>query len=197
MRGVRPRNSHPETILVLAYRRATPADAITLSVLAMQVFLDTYATNGINIDLAKEATSVYSRRVFEERLADESVEIVLAETTEHLVGFVDLAFATRCPIQDVAGGEVFRLYIQRPCLRRGIGRSLMQHAERMALQHNRAGLWLTAWAGNTSAIAFYNALGYEDVGRTEYVIEGKGYENRVLFKPLANSAALYLPSDRS
>ncbi len=178
--------------MVLAYRRATPADSLNLSVLATQVFLDTYATNGINSDLAKEATSVHSRDVFDGRLADEKVGIIIAATGDHLLGFVDIAFATRCPIKDVNGFEIFRLYVQRPFVRQGIGRSLMYQAEQVARRHYQPALWLTSWVGNTNALGFYKSRGYEDVGATEYVIEGKGYENRVLCKRLASSAALPL-----
>lgn len=173
----------------LALRRAVPADALTLSVLATQVFLDTYATGGISADLAREATSVYSTAVFEGRLADRNVEIILATAEDHLVGFVDIAFVTVCPVRDVTGFEVFRLYVQRPLLRQGMGRRLMQAAEQVARRHDQPAIWLTAWAGNTNALGFYKALGYDDVGPTEYVIEGQAYENRVLRKRLAGSAA--------
>lgn len=33
-----------------AFRRATPDDALCLSVLATQVFLDTYATGGVSVE---------------------------------------------------------------------------------------------------------------------------------------------------
>ena len=103
------------------YRRATVADALTLSSLAKQVFLDTYATQGISTALAKEADTVYSAPVFEGRLRDASVELVLSTAGDHTVGFVDIAFATSCPVPGVHGAEVFRLYVQRPFLRRGLG----------------------------------------------------------------------------
>lgn len=191
-----PRAAHPphQPTLDLAYRRAAPADAPLLSVLATQVFLDTYATSGIDADLAQEATAVYAKQVFEQRLADDDIEIVLALAADRLVAFVDIAQATRCPVQDVTGAEVFRLYVQRPFLRRGIGRALLQVAERSARRRQHTGLWLTAWAGNTGAIAFYRALGFRDVGRTEYIIEGQGYENRVLYKPLARGGDTETPA---
>lgn len=52
------------------YRPAVPSDALTLSALATQVFFDTYATDGIDADLATEALNVYSRSIFEARLVD-------------------------------------------------------------------------------------------------------------------------------
>ena len=66
---------------------------------------------------------------------------------------------------------------------------LVGHGHERSLRRDRHQLWLTAWAGNSNALAFYKTLGYEDVGSTLYVIEGKGYENRVLCKRLAGGSA--------
>jgi diamine N-acetyltransferase len=166
------------------FRRATTADALTLSTLATQVFLDTYATQGINEALAREVATVYAAEVFERRLRDAAVELQLVASGGNTVGFVDIAFATRCPVPGVRGAEVFRLYVQRPFLRRGLGRSLMARAEASARARGLDALWLTAWAGNHGALAFYQSLGFRDIGTTEYVIDGVGHENRVVCKTL-------------
>lgn len=167
------------------YHRATTADAPTLSTLATQVFLDTYATQGIDDALAREVSTVYSAEVFERRLRDADVELLLVTSGGYTVGFVDIAFATHCPVPDVRGAEVFRLYVQRPFLRRGLGRKLMARAEASARARGQEAIWLTAWAGNHGALAFYQSLGFRDIGTTEYVIDGVGYENRVLCRTLA------------
>lgn len=166
------------------HRRAATTDAQTLSTLAAQVFLDTYATHGINNALARESVTVYSTEVFERRLRDAAVELWMVEAGGFTVGFVDIAFATSCPVPGVRGAEVFRLYVQRPFLRRGLGRALMAKAEASARARGLDAIWLTAWAGNHGALAFYQSQGFRDIGTTEYVIDGVGYENRVLCKPM-------------
>jgi diamine N-acetyltransferase len=175
----------PRSLQDLHFRRGTSDDALRLSVLATQVFLDTYATNGINTDLAKEAIQVYAPAVFTERLSDPAVVIMLAEHNDHLIGFSDCTFASCCPVSSIGGLELFRLYVLAPFQGRGIGRQLMVRAEQLAEEHRAPALWLTAWAGNSAARAFYAHLGCEDVGTTTYVIEGQAYENRVLVKRLA------------
>ncbi len=187
----RPSAAHSQTVTTVdfAYRRASPADALVLSTLATQVFLDTYATNGINPDLAKEAATVYSPEVFQSRLSAASIELLVAGAGEYAVGFVDVDFATTCPVEWVRGAEVFRLYVQRPFQRMGLGRILMSKAETLALCRGVGSVWLTAWSGNHRALSFYKSVGYQDVGDTQYVIEGKSYENRVLSRRLASSGA--------
>lgn len=170
--------------LNVACRPATALDILSLSALGTQVFLDTYATHGITADLAKEAITVYAPEVFDQRLRDASVDLLLATVNGYAVGFVDVGFATTCPVPGVAGAEVFRLYVQRPFLRQGVGRRLLTEAEALALRRGANGIWLTAWVGNERALAFYRAQGYRDVGATAYVIKDTGYENRVLCKRL-------------
>lgn len=171
----------------ITFRSASADDALTLSVLATQVFLDTYATHGVDRDLASEVHTVYAPEVFAQRLRDPGVEITVAVRGPWLVGFLDLAFTTQCPLPSIQGLEVLRLYVQAPFQRAGVGRQLMALAERRARQAAQAHVWLTAWSGNTTALAFYPAMGYQDVGTTQYLIEGQAYENRVFAKRITPS----------
>lgn len=161
-----------------------PGDELCVSVLAMQVFLDTYATQGIRPDLAREALSVYGLDAYDLRLRDADVHIIVAEHAGHVVAFIDLSLRSVCPAAGVEGVEVMRLYVQAPFQRRGIGRALLALAEQHVRERGDPGVWLTAWVGNTGALAFYPAAGYVDVGTTQYVIEGQAYENRVFAKRL-------------
>lgn len=164
------------------YRRASPEDLACLSLLATQVFLDTYATQGINAALAGEVATVLSVAAFQARLSGERVELFVAERAGHLVGFLDLDFHSTCPVRTVHGCEVLRLYVQQPFQGQGIGRRLLALAEARARHAGQAAVWLTAWEGNHRARDFYQALGYRDLGATAYVIDGQAYGNRVLVK---------------
>ena len=169
-----------------AYRRATVEDALCLSVLASQVFLDTYATNGVDRDLAIEVTSVLSTKSFLKRIETETVEVFVADHGGYIVGFIDLDFESPCPEPAFKGVEVLRLYVQPPFQRRNLGRALMTLAEERVQSAGHKAIWLTAWAGNLAARNFYLRLGFKDVGSTQYIIEGKEYENRILVKDLAS-----------
>ena len=57
-----------EGALQLSFRQAQAADALSLHALATQVFLDTYATEGVRPALAREAEQRYSTSAFLELL---------------------------------------------------------------------------------------------------------------------------------
>ena len=174
----------------VAYRRATPADLTALRALAMQVYLDTYATQGISESLAREVFAQFSAQALALRLADPAVEITVAERAGHLVGFLDMAASTAspCPVAAIQGAEVCRLYVQQPFQRAGVGRQLLRRAEDRAAGQGSPWLWLTAWSGNQRALVFYARMGYQDMGATQHWIDGVAHENRVLARWLDGPA---------
>lgn len=171
--------------LAVIYRPGHAADALCIGVLATHVFLDTYATKGVRPDLAREALSACSPDAFAARLADPARRFLLAESEGYLVAFTEIALNSACPVPDPSPVEVVRLYVHPGFQRRGIGAALLVRADVIAAQQEASAVWLTAWVGNARALAFYRAVGYEDIGTTSYVIEGQHYENRVLRKGLA------------
>jgi ribosomal protein S18 acetylase RimI-like enzyme len=171
------------------YRLGLPADALCLGILSTQVFLDTYATAGIRTDLANEAVNTHSPAAFERILSNQGSRLILAEVAGYLVGFAELAIGKVCPAAGGGETELVRLYVQQNFQRSGIGRELCNRAEEQAKQHKTSALWLTAWCGNARALAFYPAIGYKDIGRAMYVIEGQGYENHVFSRQLSRVVA--------
>jgi diamine N-acetyltransferase len=164
-------------------RQGRADDALCLGVLATQVFLETYATEGIRPDLAREAVAVYAVDRFRERLAQPDTRFLLVERQGHLLGFAETVTGGDAPRPELSAGvELTRLYVLRCAQRMGIGRELLQRTEAFAAECDAPVLWLTAWVGNTNAIAFYLAQGLQDVGRTTYRIEGQAYENRIFAK---------------
>jgi GNAT superfamily N-acetyltransferase len=170
-------------------RIGTGADAVVVSALAIQVYLDTYGPQGVTAELAREAFVVCSADAFRERLACPELRVYLAVREDRLLGFAEVRTApTTPPGRDAPGIEVVRLYVQPSSQRQGLGATLLLEAERLAREWNPPMVWLTAWAGNARARSFYAARGFLDVGPTPYVFEGREYENRVLVKSLSPSA---------
>ncbi|MCW5633355.1 MAG: GNAT family N-acetyltransferase [Rubrivivax sp.] len=164
-------------------------DLAQLSVLAMHVFVHTYCAEGLAPHLAREALEVCSVSEFARRMAA-GHHFVLACQGDALLGFAETLRGGPEPARVPPGSlELVRLYVDPPRHRRGLGRRLLRQVEHDAALAGCAALWLTAWVGNARALAFYAAEGYADVGRTDYVFEGRAYENRVCVKPLVSPAA--------
>ena len=186
-----------EGALQLSFRQAQAADALSLHALATQVFFDTYAIEGIRPALAREAEQKFSTSVLRELLERPASRIVLAEQNGHLVGFAQLRLGTgHALVEEAAAAELERLYVQAPFLRRGVGSLLLARAEALARDEGFATLWLTAWAGNARALAFYRSQDYEERGSTMYEIEGDSFENRLFARSLALDDTVVAPPVR-
>jgi ribosomal protein S18 acetylase RimI-like enzyme len=166
-------------------RAATAGDAMTIAALATQVFLDTYATDGVRPDLALEAFTEYSIEAFAARLGEAERRFVVAETGEGLMGFAEvLASDLPAPAGGVSGAHLVRLYVQPQAQGTGVGRALIEAAERMATERSVRHLWLIAWEHNERAIAFYLRHGYAEVGTDVYTFQHRSYGTRILAKRL-------------
>ncbi|WP_237151342.1 GNAT family N-acetyltransferase [Pseudomonas sp. ADAK18] len=174
--------AHVPEILI---RDAVPDDALCLGVLGMQVFLDTYATQGIRGSIAAEALQAFSPEALSRLIAQPGISIIVVESNDHLVGFAQVALAA--PHELISAPEVAelqRLYIQERFTGLGIGYSLLQAAKRQACAGGASLLWATVWVGNERALAFYPRRGYELAGSPSYNFQNETHENRLFTKRL-------------
>ena len=169
---------------MLRLRPAVARDALRLSVLATQVFLDTYATGGIRESIAHEVTELLSVDAFSAILGDPRSAIVLAECDDHTIGFVHVTSGAAPERVDDPAAEIVRLYVQQPFVDRGIGSDLLARAEHLAAVSGASSAWLTAWSGNQRALAFYARRGYADRGSTIHELQGERHENRLFVKAI-------------
>ncbi len=169
----------------IVVRAAGEADALCLHALATQVFLDTYASEGIREAIAREAQQELSVAAFVEQFAAPRVRVLLAERRGFLVAFASVALgATHSLVPKGPAAELSRLYVQSPFIRQGIGSLLLRHVEALARAAGASTLWLTAWVGNARALAFYAGQGYAELGSTDHEFENERFENSLFAKAL-------------
>lgn len=174
-----------EAVADVTFRLANEADALCIGVLGTQVFLDTYAPDGIRPSLAREALNKHSVATISSLFADSRIRFIVAERAGHMIAFAQLTIGSSQPLVPFQPSvELNRLYVQEPFTGSGIGAALLAQAGTCAAAEGAAALWLTAWVGNKRALAFYLRQGYKDFGSTQYEFENEQYENRVFAKAL-------------
>lgn len=178
--------AHTPNIII---REAIPEDALCIGVLGMQVFLDTYATEGIRSSIANEALQAFAPHVIAELIAQPGTALLVAETKGHLVGFAQIKLNANHSMIDTAGAaELQRLYIQERFTGCGLGHKLLQAAEQSAARDGAALLWATVWVGNERALGFYPRRGYAVLGSPTYTFQGETHGNRLFGKTLLLNA---------
>jgi ribosomal protein S18 acetylase RimI-like enzyme len=162
-------------------------DAKALAVLASQVWLHTYATEGVTADIAEYVLSELRPEMFMAALNGPSRQVFVADIDRTLVGLAVVKFGVPCPNSDRSAVELETLYVQEHFIGCGVGKLLLQTAEAKARAHANTALWLTVNAKNVRAIAFYEHLGYTKVGTTYFVLGEGRHENHVFIGRDANS----------
>ena len=167
----------------LSVRPGRPGDAANLAALAIQVFLHTYATQGISSVISAHVLTEFTPEKFAAWLGSETTQIVVAEEDAHLVGYARIGFGAVCPERSASTAELATLYVQEHFTGQGVGSALLAQAQALVWQRTQQPLWLTVNAQNARAISFYVTHGYSKLGTAWFALGGERHENHVLLAP--------------
>jgi len=160
---------------IVMIRKAKQSDCLDLAALSLQVWLNTYATEGLRLKVSHYALSTFTESHFNDLLEKPQCEIYVYIINEHLVGYIELDLEATYKVKEY-GYEVATLYVSSHFHGKGIGRALL---EEVKIKHGLS-MWLSTWVENYPAIKFYNKLGFEIIGSLNFDLEGELYENHVL-----------------
>ncbi len=166
----------------ITYRPAVESDAIRLSVLFKQVYIQTYATEGVTNEFANFITRQFAVERMSDLIAKHPVCLIVAVYKNNLVGAVEIEYDKPCHIGEFTAPELNKLYILECFCGMGVGKGLMRYAEEYLHSLGYGRLWLWVYVLNKRAIAFYEKQGYECIGNAFFQMEQNSYENKVLVK---------------
>lgn len=165
-------------------RKATLSDSKKLSILYKTVYIQTYGTEGVSDEFANFITDKFSIARLEQILREQPDNIIVAEYKSNLVGVVEIEFNKACPVGDVVGPELNKLYILERFCGCGVGKQLMDEAEKVVISKGVDRMWLWVLATNARAIKFYERHQYKWIGNASFRMETNTYENKVMLKEL-------------
>ena len=146
-------------------RRATPADAATLSRLSARTFVETFGHLYPPDDLQAFLADAYAVGKQHTILSHPDYAVWLLEDAGEAVGH---AAAGPCglPHAEVApgDGELKRLYLLASHQRGGWGGRLFDTAMDWLDRHGPCTQWIGVWSGNAGAQRFYARRGFVPVG---------------------------------
>jgi ribosomal protein S18 acetylase RimI-like enzyme len=165
-------------------RVATAADASNLAALSIQVWLHTYAKQGLRNALSDYVLAEFTPQRLGASVADENQVLLVYEENAHLIGYLRLNLDSPSPADPEARVEMVRLYVQEHFLGRGIGSALLKHMYAHCREHGIPDVWLAVNHENTKAIGFYERHRFERTGSTFFHLENEQHENFILYKPV-------------
>lgn len=152
-------------------RRASPADAATLSALSAACFTQTFGHLYPPQDLQAFLAEAYAIDAWSQLLADAGYATWLIEDDGAAVGYAT-AGACALPHDEVqpGDGELKRLYVLDSHQNGGWGGRLFDAAMQWLERDGPRTLWIGVWSENFGAQRFYARHGFERVGAYDFVV---------------------------
>lgn len=171
----------------VSYRSQVASDAIALAAVARRIFTDTFGHlfDRLAFDAFCEAAYGPCGSMASD-LADPGIAWRIAEHAGAPIGYAKLRpLVAPAPRPQVGAMELQQIYVLANWHGQGIAEALMRWAIGTARAQGAPELYLTVFDHNLRARRFYARHGFAEVGRCEFRLGGKAYDDRVWRKPLA------------
>lgn len=154
-------------IIIVEIIPVTTAHADELSALAKNIYKEYYLhlwyPGGADWYMNEYA---YHPGTLRTELADTGNLHFIVYEGEEPVGYLKIRMDAILPGTERANSlEIERIYLHKKAAGKGIGKKLMQLAEKTAVQYNKKIVFLKAMDSSKDAIAFYEKMGYVLSGR--------------------------------
>ncbi len=163
----------------MTLRKPTLADASSIAVISIEVWVGTYLKRGVRAFFADYVLAEFTQPKIAELLSDPTQFILVSQNDDGIDGFIRVSPNSNAPVSGCSDWEIATFYVQPRHHGQGIGKQLLTAALQYCRDNGAASVWLTTNAENTPAIAFYRAQGFDHIGETHFEIEDQAYLNKV------------------
>lgn len=154
----------------ITIRRATLADAVSLSDVATKTFYDTFTGTCTEQDMQSFLEEYFNVKKVQSELSDEDDFYYLAESAGSVIGYLRFMEDYRnLPLmKEWKAVELKRIYISKEYHGKGVAQQLMNFMLQFATENNYEVVWLGVWEYNLKAQKFYEKYGFVNSGHTHY-----------------------------
>ena len=183
-------NAAPAVTPACVIRAAAAGDEALLALLGQASFLEAFAGTLRATDILEHCAHKHSSEVYRAWLQDPGIDIWIAVAQHGAapVGYLMLSppAAGELPLADLGplDLEVKRIYLLHRFQGLRLGAALMSLARERALRRGARRLVLGVYAGNHTAIAFYERQGFRSAGRRTFRVGETDCEDLILACPL-------------
>jgi len=155
-------------------REACSEDCVNLAALSLNVWLQTYAIDGIRAEVSNYALSTFTENYFIGLLNQKNLRLLVDVESDYLRGYALLNLTSTFETRE-NGFEIERLYVDSHFQGKGTGRKLLSE---IGVRYGTT-FWLYTWIRNNS-VGFYKKNGFKEIGRYDFKFGDELIENYVL-----------------
>ncbi|WP_054655232.1 GNAT family N-acetyltransferase [Lentilactobacillus kisonensis] len=169
--------------MTITIRKCTLADMADLQQISRVTFADTFGDANTEADLSAYLNDAYSQSQLRKELTNPNSQFFFVFKDEILAGYLKVnVLDAQTEKMGQSDLEVQRIYILPQYKRHGLGRKLINQAITIAQKLHKTGIWLGVWENNLGAIAFYQQLGFKQVGDHVFTLGNSPQRDLILEK---------------
>lgn len=169
----------------LKIRQATISDVHIISALGITTCYEAYFELDPSPDLAEYCVNFFSLPQLTIELEDANSTFLIAELNGRAVGYAKLREGKKIEcLKDENAIEVQRIYVLEKLKGKNVGKALMEKCCEIGKEKDYETLWLGVWDKNIAAQKFYEKLGFENAGTTDFSDGKNEFINLVFAKQL-------------
>ncbi len=171
----------------IAIRKAKLSDVNNLAVLKQQVWISTYATEGLVDEFSNYVLSEYSASNVKMAIENTNSITLVAISNNGLVGCVEILLLPQSPIKQVEPCiEITTLYVLEKFQNKGIGKKLLNKAMKTIVNLKQNKMWLSVFYKNEKAIGFYQKQNFTQIGEKDFQLGKEKYKNYIMLRNITD-----------
>lgn len=166
-------------------RKVKPTDLLNLAVLKMQVWISTYATEGIIEEYSSYVLSEFSIESVGKSIIDKDKLTLIATNEGRIIGCAEILIkpASPCPSVEPCP-EITTLYVLERFQGLGVGKLLLAECINFLKELKFENIWLTVYFRNEKAIKFYSKQNFTQIGEMDFQLGNSKYKNHILMRKI-------------
>lgn len=167
-------------------RACTVEDIDLLHDISRETFADTFLPYNTYENVEKYMAKAYSKDQLISELNHPETFTYFALVDDQVAGFLKINFKSSQTEKNYPHSmEVHRIYVRQAFKRQGVGKALMNWAEKKAREAQVDYIWLGVWEHNDAALAFYKSMGFQPFETHVFKMGDKTQKDFVLRKDIA------------
>ncbi|MFK7787802.1 MAG: N-acetyltransferase family protein [Crocinitomicaceae bacterium] len=171
----------------ITIKQATERDSETIARLGSTTYVESHGSFIENKnDLSHYIDSAFSHEKTTQELHDRQNLFYLIFTDDLPIGYAKLVQnSTHECVSSNQACRLERIYILDKYIPLKVGKQFLAFTEEKAKSLEFDTLWLSVYVKNLRAIKFYEKNDFKDVGRLNFIVNGKEYDNIIFSKRLS------------
>ncbi|HKJ31812.1 MAG TPA: GNAT family N-acetyltransferase [Balneolales bacterium] len=160
-------------------------DIDLLSSLGKQTFHETF--EGMNSEKIMSAylKSAFNKKQLRKEVKNTNSVFLILFSDARSAGYMKLnSEKAQTDFKEKNGFEIERIYLKKEYQGYGFGCSMIQKAVSIAKDRNKSYIWLGVWKRHTTAISFYEHMGFKKSGTHSFMMGKERQEDYIMRKEL-------------